>query len=73
MFGTVSKAEIDIFLELYCFFDDPMDVCNLVCGSSALSKTSLNIWEFMVHVLLNTGLENFDITLLACEMSAIVQ
>ena len=49
-----------------------MDVCNLVCGSSALSKMSLNIWEFTVHVLLNTGLENFDITLLACEMSGIV-
>ena len=72
-FGVVNKAGVDVFLELSCFFDNPMDVCNLVCGSSALSKTSLNIWEFMVHVLLNTGLENFDITLLACEMSAIVQ
>ena len=58
-FGIVSKAEIDIFLELSCFFDDPTDVGNLISGSSAFSKTSLNIWKLMVHVLLKPGLENF--------------
>ena len=58
-FGVVNKAEIDIFLELSCFFDDPVDVGNLICGSSAFSKTSLNIWEFTVHILLKPGLENF--------------
>ena len=51
-FGVVNKAEIDVFLELSCFFDDPADVGNLICGSSALSKTSLNIWKFMAHILL---------------------
>ena len=59
-FGIVKKAEIDIFLELSCFFDDPADVGNLISGSSAFSKTSLNIWKFMVHILLNSGLENFE-------------
>src|SRR5574337_1094642 len=59
-FGIVSKAEIDVFLELSCFFDDPADVGNLISGSSAFSKTSLNIWKFMVHVLLKPGLENFE-------------
>ena len=59
-FGIVYKAEIDVFLELSCFFDDPADVGNLVSGSSAFSKTSLNIWNFMVHVLLKPGLENFE-------------
>ena len=58
-FGIVSKAEVDIFLELSCFFDDPTDVGNLN-GSSAFSKSSLNIWKFMVHVLLEPGLENFE-------------
>ena len=74
-FGTVNKAEKDVFLELFCFFDDPADVGNLISGSSAFSKSSLNIWKFTVHVLLKPGLENFDkfFTLLACEMSAIVQ
>ena len=57
-FGIVNKAEIDVFLELSCFFDDLVDVCNLTSGSSAFSKTSLNIWKFMVHVLLKPGLEN---------------
>ena len=71
-FGTVSKAEIDVFLELSRFFDDPADVDNLTSVSSAFSKTSLNIWKFTVHVLLKPGSENFDITLLVCEMSAIV-
>ena len=59
-FGTVNKAEIDVFLELSCSFDDPADVDILISGSSAFSKTSLNIWKFMVHVLLKPGLENFE-------------
>ena len=59
-FGIVNKAEIDIFLELFCFFDDPADVGNLISGSSAFSKTSLNIWKLMVHILLKPGLENFE-------------
>ena len=58
-FGIVNKAEVDIFLELSCFIDDPMDASNLISGSSAFSKTSLNIWKFTVHVLLKPGLENF--------------
>ena len=57
---TVNKAERDVFLELSCFFDDLADVGNLISGSSAFSKTSLNIWKFMVHVLLKPGLENFE-------------
>ena len=60
VFGIVNKAEIDIFLELSYFFDDPMDVCNLISGSSAFSKTSLCIWKFMIHVLSKPGLENFE-------------
>ena len=59
-FGIVKKAEIDVFLELACFFYDPVDVGNLISGSSAFSKTSLNIRKFMVHVLLKPGLENFE-------------
>ena len=59
-FGTVNKAGVDDFLELFCFFDDPMDVGNLISGSSAFSKSSLNIWNFMVHILLKPGLENFE-------------
>ena len=59
-FGIVNKIEIDVFLELSCFFDDPTDVGNLISGSSAFSKTSLNIWKFTVHVLLKPGLENFE-------------
>ena len=59
-FGIVNEAEIDVFLELSCFFHDPADAGNLISGSSAFSKTSLNIWKFMVHVLLKPGLENFD-------------
>ena len=58
-FGIINKAEVDVFLELSCFFCDPADVGNLISGSSAFSKTSLNIWKFMVHVLLKPGLENF--------------
>ena len=59
-FGIVNKAEIDVFLELYCFFHDPTDVGNLISGSSAFSKTSLNIWKFMGHVLLKPGFQNFE-------------
>ena len=59
-FGVVNKAEVDVFLELSCFFDDPADVGNLISGSSAFSKTSLNIGKFMVHILLKPGLENFE-------------
>ena len=59
-FGVVNKAEVDVFLELSCFFDDPTDVGNLISGSSAFSKTSLNIWNFVVHILLKPGLENFE-------------
>ena len=59
-FGIVNKAEIDVFLELSCFFHDPVDVDNLTSGSSAFSKTSLNIWKFMVHILLKPCLENFE-------------
>ena len=58
-FGIVNKAEIDVFLELSCFFHEPADVDNLISGSSDFSKTSLNIWKFMVHILLKPGLENF--------------
>ena len=59
-FGVVNKAEVDVFLELSCFFDDPMDIGDLISGSSALSKSSLNIWKFSVYTLLNPGLENFE-------------
>ena len=75
-FGIVNKTEMGVFLELSCFFDDPVDVGNLIAGSSAFSKSSLNIWKFTVHILLKPVLDDFEyycITLLACEMSAIVQ
>ena len=72
-FGIVNKAEIDVFLELSCFFDDPVDAGGLISGSSAFSKISLNIWKFTVHLLLKPGLENLGITLLSCEMSVIVR
>ena len=71
-FGIVNKALVDIFLELSCFFDDPVDVGNLISGSSAFSKTSWNIWKFMVHILLKPGLENCE-HYFAIEMSATVQ
>ena len=58
-FGRVNKAEVDVFLEFSCFFDDPTDVGNLTSGSSVFSKSSLNIWKFTVHILLQHGLENF--------------
>ena len=59
-FGLVNRAEIDVFMELSCFFHDPVDVGNLISGCSAFSKTSVNIWKFMVHILLKPGLENFE-------------
>ena len=59
-FVVVNKAEVDVFLELSCFVDDPVDVGNLISGSSAFSKTSLNIWKFTVHISLKAGLENFE-------------
>ena len=59
-FGIVNKAEVDVFLELSCFIDDTTDVGNFISGSSAFSKSSLNIWKFKVHVLLKPGLENFE-------------
>ena len=59
-FGIVNKAEVDVFLELSCFFDDPAEVSNLISGCSAFSQSSLNIWKFMVHILLKPGLENFE-------------
>ena len=70
-FDIVNKAEIDVFLELSCFFHDPADVGNLISGSSTFPKYSLNIWKLMVHVLLKPGLKNLEhyFTLLACEMS----
>ena len=59
-FSIVNEAEVDVFLELFCFFDDPTDVGNLISGSSAFSKSSLNIWKFSVHLQLKPGLENFE-------------
>ena len=59
-FGIVNKAEIDVFLNLSCFYDDPADVGNLISGFSAFSKSSLNIWKFTVHILLKPDLENFE-------------
>ena len=70
--GIVNKAEVDDFLDLSGFFDDLMDVGNLISSSSAFSKSSLNIWKFMVHVLLKPGLKNFEHYFIVCEMSAIV-
>ena len=59
-FGIVNKAKVDVFLELSCFLDDPTDVGSLTSGSSAFSKSSLNIWKLTVHILLKPGLENFE-------------
>ena len=73
-FGVVNETEVCgvLFWNSLAFFDDPVDVGNLISGSSAFSKSILNIWKFTVHVLLKPGLENFEHYLLACEMSAIV-
>ena len=70
-FSVVSEAEVDVILELSCFFFDPTDIDNLISGSSAFSKSSLNIWKFMVHILLKPRLENFEHYLLEYEMSAL--
>ena len=70
-FGIVNQAEIDVFLELSCFFDDPMDAGNFIYGPSAFSKSSFNVWNFMVNILLKAR-RILSITLLVCEMSAIV-
>ena len=72
-FGVIDKAEVDVFLEFSCFLYDAMDFGILISDSSAFSKSSLNIWKFMVHILLKPGLEILSITLLVCETSAIVQ
>ena len=72
-FDIVNKAEVYVFLELSRFYDDPADVGNLISDSSAFSKSSLNIWKFMVHVLMSFAWRLFSITLLECEMSAIVR
>ena len=72
-FDIVNEAEVDVFLKFSSFFYDPADVGNLISGSSAFSRSSLNIWKFMAHVLLKPGLENFEHCFLECEMSAIVQ
>ena len=71
-FSIVNEAEVDVFLELSCFFNDPTDVGNLISGSSAFSQSSLNIWKFLVHILLKLGWRIWGITLLVCEMSAIL-
>jgi len=71
-FGKVNETEVDVFLELSCFFYDPTDVGNLISDSSDFFKFSLNIWKFTVHILLKPGLKNFEHYLLAREMSAIV-
>ena len=72
-FGIVNRAEIDDFLELSYFYDDPADVGSLTFGSSAFSKSSLNIWKFTVHVLLKPGLDDFEHYFATCEMTATVQ
>ena len=74
-FNVVNEAEIDVSLELSCFFYDPTDVGNLISGSSPFSKTSLNIWKVTVHILLKPGLENFEhyFTNNVCEMSTVVR
>ena len=71
-FDIVNEAKVDVFMELSCFFDDPAGVGSLISGSSAFSKSSLNMWKFTVHILLKHGLENFEHYFAPCEMSAIV-
>ena len=72
-FGIFNEAEVDVFLECSCFFYDRTYVGNLVSGSSAFSKSNLNFWKFSIHIQLKHGMESLSITLLACEMSAILQ
>ena len=71
-FRVVNKVEVDVFLEISCLFGDSMDIVNVISGSSAFYKSSLNIWKFTVHILLSLTWRILSITLLACEMSAIV-
>ena len=71
-FGVVNKTEVDVFLKLSCFFHDPMDVGDLISGSSAFSKSNLNIWTLTVHLLLKPGLENFENYFASIEMTAVV-
>ena len=72
-FSAVDEVEVAVFMKFSCFSYDPKDDGNLNCGSSAFSKSSLNIWKFFFHGMLKSGLDNFGITLLVCEMTAIVQ
>ena len=72
-FSIVNEVEVGIFLEFSCFFCDPLDVDNLISGSSVFSKFILNIWKFMFHIVLSLAWRILSITLLACEMSAVVQ
>ena len=72
-FNVVNEAEVDVFLEFSCFIYDPVDVDNLFSGSSAFSKPSLNIWKFSVHIVLKPSLKDLSVTLLAWEMTPIVQ
>ena len=72
-FAIITNADLDVFMVLSCFFDDPTNVGNLISGSSAFSKSSLNIWKFTVHILLMPDLENFQHSFATCEISAIVQ
>ena len=72
-FSVVNEAEVDVFLGFPCFFYDAMDTGNWISGSSGFSKSSLYIWKFSVHILLKPSLKDLNITLLACEMSAVVQ
>ena len=72
-FGVDNKAKVDVLLELSCFIYDPTDVGNLISGSSAFSKSSLNIWKFMAHVLLKPGLENIERFFASMYLSAVVQ
>ena len=71
--SVVNEAEVDVFLELSCFYDDPVDVGNLISGPSGFSKSSLNMWKFTVHILLKPCLENFEHYFASCEMSETVQ
>ena len=72
-FSIVNEAEVDVFMEFYCFFYDLLDVGNLISGSSAFFKSSSNIWKFLVHVLLKPSVENLEHTLLVCELNAIAR
>ena len=72
-FGIINRAEVDVFLELSCFFNDPVDVDSLLSGSSAFSESNLYIWKFSRNILLKPSLKDFEHYLLACEISAIVQ